>query len=86
MRGDCVRAMVGKSGLLFASGAETGDAAVWRVVLVQRRSGRGITARRAEALGTVTRMGRDRTSGLGPPKADRARPKATPVSASQPSG
>ena len=34
---------------------------------------RGLAARRAEARGTVTRMGRDRASGLGSPKATRAR-------------
>ena len=38
------------------------------------------TARRAEAPGTVTRMGRDPLAGLGPPKADRARPKGRQLS------
>ena len=37
----------------------------------------GITARRAEARGTVTRMGQDRNAGL-VAEGDRARPKARP--------
>ena len=43
-----------------------------RVVLVWSCQG-GLTARRAEARGTVTRMGRDRASGLGSAKPTRAR-------------
>ena len=38
---------------------------------------RGPAARRAEARGTVTRMGRDRASGLGSAKPSRARPEGT---------
>ena len=43
-----------------------------RVVLVRSCQG-GLTARRAEARGTVTRTGRDRASGLGSAKPTRAR-------------
>ena len=44
-----------------------------RVLVVLRRFQHGPAARRAEARGTVTRMGRDRASGLGSAKPTRAR-------------
>ena len=54
-----------------------------RVVLLGSRQ-RGLTARRAEARGTVTGMGRDRASGLGSAKSTRARSRRDAPSPNEP--
>ena len=57
-----------------AQGHVVGDTGEWTTGRLARDRASGAR----QALGTITRTGRDRASELGPPKADRAQPKATP--------
>ena len=60
------------SGRRFCSGLARTSPCEARVGLLRSRQ-RGLTARRAEARGIVTRMGRDRASGVGSAQPTRAR-------------